>query len=496
MLKLKKRQKQVLDYITRFINKNNYSPSFEEIRKHFRLSSKSTVYYHIEKLKDRGYLNKIDYQARSLEIKENKKSESIAIPLLGTIAAGEPIEAIEVPEKIKVPKSQLSKSGEHFALKVQGNSMIDDGVYDGDTVIIRKQQTAENGETIVALINDNEVTLKKIYKEKNGFRLQPANPNVKPLFEKELIIQGKVISVIRNFEELKRKLVPRETKIRKRTPKKQKRKNKIEKWINTIQCMDCVETMKKLPDNCIDLVVTSPPYDDLRLYGAHTNRNKTELNGYSFPFEKIAKELYRVIKHGGVVIWVVGDATIDGNETGNSFRQALYFKSCGFKLFDTMIYSKPPRGAVGNNKTYWQSFEYMFVFSKGHPKTINLIKDRKNKEARSGDNGTKRLKNGELLKIKRGGYGDFGRRKNIWEYNIGKGHSTSDTIAFKHPAIFPEKLARDHIYTWSNKGDLVYDPMMGSGTVAKICILEGRNYLGSEINKDYCEIAKKRLSSI
>ena len=266
--------------------------------------------------------------------------------------------------------------------------------------------------------------------------------------------------------------------------------------LNRIYCENCLDTMSKMPDEYIDLTVTSPPYDDLRSYNNHISRNKTKLNGYSFPFEKIAKELYRVTKFGGVVVWVVGDETIEGDETGNSFRQALFFKECGFNLFDTMIYSKPPRGAVGNNKTYWQSFEYMFIFSKGSPKTINLIKDRKNKESRKGDNGTKRLQNGELLQLKRGGYSEFGRRKNIWEYNIGKGHSTGDNIAFEHPAIFPEKLARDHIYTWSNKNDLVYDPMMGSGTVAKMCLLEGRNYLGSEINKDYCKIAERRISII
>jgi len=202
---LTKRQKQILDHIKRFIKEKGYSPSLEEIRKHFRLASRSTIHHHIETLKEKGYLNKLDYQARTIELSNNRKSFSLLeIPLLGTIAAGEPIEAIEDPEMIKVPKSQLSKSGEHYALRVQGDSMIDEGIFDGDTVIIRKQPDAENGETVVALINDNEVTLKKIYKEKNGFRLQPANSSIKPIFAKELVIQGKVMSVIRNFEELKK----------------------------------------------------------------------------------------------------------------------------------------------------------------------------------------------------------------------------------------------------------------------------------------------------
>lgn len=252
--------------------------------------------------------------------------------------------------------------------------------------------------------------------------------------------------------------------------------------INKIYNENCLCTMAKIPDNFIDLTVTSPPYDGLRTY-----------NGYSFPFEEIAKELYRVTKEGGVVVWVVGDATIKGSESGTSFRQALYFKECGFNLFDTMIYAKPPRGAVGNNKAYWQTFEYMFVLCKGKPKTINLICDRKNKESREGDNGTKRLENGELLKVKRGGYSEYGRRTNIWEYGTGKGQSTKDNVAFNHPAIFPEQLANDHILSWSNQNDLVYDPFMGSGTVAKMSILNNRNWIGSEISEEYCKIIETRI---
>lgn len=243
-----------------------------------------------------------------------------------------------------------------------------------------------------------------------------------------------------------------------------------------------LETMAKMPDCVVDLTVTSPPYDGLRTY-----------NGYSFPFEEIAKELYRVTKQDGVVVWVVGDATINGSESGTSFRQALYFKECGFNLFDTMIYAKPPRGAVGNNKTYWQTFEYMFIFCKGKPKTINLICDRKNKESRGGDNGTKRLENGDLLKVKRGGYSEYGRRTNIWEYGIGKGQSTKDDFAFKHPAIFPEQLANDHILSWTNEGDLVYDCFMGSGTTAKMSILNNRNWIGSELSSEYCNIIEERI---
>jgi len=256
--------------------------------------------------------------------------------------------------------------------------------------------------------------------------------------------------------------------------------------LNNIYNENCLDTMVRMPDNFIDLTVTSPPYDDMRSYSGNTFSE----------FEAIAKEFYRVTKKGGVVVWVVGDQTVKGNESGTSFKQALYFKEIGFNLFDTMIYLKPPRGAVGNNNTYWQTFEYMFVLSKDKPKTINLIEDRENKEARSGDSGTKRLHDGSLLKLKRGGYSKYGRRTNAWEYLIGKGHSASDIIAHEHPAIFPEKLAQDHIVSWSNKGDLVYDPFMGSGTTAKMAILNNRKYIGSEISSKYCKIAQKRLEDL
>ena len=221
----------------------------------------------------------------------------------------------------------------------------------------------------------------------------------------------------------------------------------FERKINKLYNENCIKTMQNLPINFVDLVVTSPPYDDMRSYKNNTFNE----------FQEMAKSLFKVIKRGGVLVWVVGDQTIKGNETGTSFKQALFFKEIGFNLFDTMIYQKKPRGAVGNNKTYWQTFEYMFVLTKGTPKTINLIKDRENKDTRGGDKGTKRLKNGSLLNINRKGYDKLGRRTNIWEYNVGKGHSATDDIAFTHPAIFPEKLAKDHIYSWSNKDDVIYD---------------------------------------
>jgi len=196
-----KRQKQTLDFISSFQKKKGFSPSLEEIKKHLKLSSVSTAHHHVKKLQESGYLQKEYNQPRSVSTRNGKTT--IEIPLVGTIAAGQPIEAIEVPdETITVTKNEIGKFGNHYALRVQGSSMIDEGIYDGDIVVIRQQPVADNGETVVAIVNDNEATLKKIYQEKNRFRLQPANPSLFPIYTKELEIRGVVVKIIRNFESL------------------------------------------------------------------------------------------------------------------------------------------------------------------------------------------------------------------------------------------------------------------------------------------------------
>tara|TARA_R110002110_G_scaffold26619_1_gene97634 strand:+ start:793 stop:1665 length:873 start_codon:yes stop_codon:yes gene_type:complete len=270
------------------------------------------------------------------------------------------------------------------------------------------------------------------------------------------------------------------------------------KQLNQIINGDSVEVMKSMPDGCVDLTVTSPPYDSLRSYQDLIDGMKDEYNGYSFPFEQMAQELYRVTAKGGVIVWVVGDAVIKGSETGSSFRQALYFMELGFKLHDTMIYEKNgssfPARRDGNR--YSQLFEYMFVFSKGKPKTSNLICDKANRWAgyTHFGKGSIRNKKGELVERNIKPIPEFSPRNNIWKYNTGKNYSTKDKIAFQHPAIFPEKLAGDHILTWTNEGDVIFDPMAGSGTTPKMALINNRNYVGIEISEDYCEIARTRIS--
>lgn len=187
------KQKIVLDFITSFVDKNGYSPSLEEISKYLKLRSISTVHQYVGVLERKGYLSKVEFKQRSIEPVINETE----IPLLGYVAAGEPIEAISNPEPIKVPQSMLSKKGLHYGLKIKGNSMVDDGIYDGDIVVIKQQVTAQNGQRIVALINGNEATLKKIYREKNGFRLQPANSSMKPIFVTSIALRGAVVGIIR-----------------------------------------------------------------------------------------------------------------------------------------------------------------------------------------------------------------------------------------------------------------------------------------------------------
>ncbi len=252
-----------------------------------------------------------------------------------------------------------------------------------------------------------------------------------------------------------------------------------------LHCGNCVDFMLDMASESVDLTVTSPPYDDLRTY-----------NGYTFDFEAIAKGLYRITKQGGVVVWVVADQTKKGNESGTSFRQALYFQEMGFNLYDTMIWEKS--NTMGANQCYYQCFEYMFVFSKGIPKTINLICDRPNIQAGKIHYHQSRLRDGTIStdKNKTWKVKPFGKRTNIWKYAVGYGCKTADKIAYEHPAIFPEKLAEDHILSWSNPGDLVLDPMMGSGTTGKMALKHNRKFIGIDISDEYVEIARQRIDSL
>lgn len=466
------KQKQILEFTKKYLRKNKYSPSLQEIGKRFKLA-KSTVHQHIEELKQRGYLEKTDYKARSIKLPNNKKSSELAeIPLLGTITAGKPLEMFEISEKIKVPKNLLSKSGENFALQVQGNSMINEGIFDGDTVIVKKQPTAENGENVVALINGGETTLKKVFREKNGFRLQPANPELKPIYVKNLEIQGRVVSIIRNFEELKKENSAQKTK-----------QEYGSLPLNKIICGDATDVLKNFPDSSIDLIVTSPPYDGIRKY-----------NGFNYNLHDTGKELFRVLKEGGIVAMIIQDQTKNFGKSLTSFRTIVdWVDNVGFKLFETVIYKKHGAEGAWWNKRFRVDHEYIPVFLKGERPQFFDKAHLKVPSKHGGKTMTgcaTRLTNGKTLHSKKVTINPFKCRGTIWDYTT-CGDGTR--LKHQHPATFPNKIPYDFIKCFCPPGGIVLDPFIGSGTTALAAIELNKKYVGIDISKEYCELAKKRI---
>ena len=252
-------------------------------------------------------------------------------------------------------------------------------------------------------------------------------------------------------------------------------------FLDNIYCADALRFMRWLPDNCIDLVVTSPPYDNLRTY-----------NGYSFDFEGIAHEAYRVIKPGGVMVWVVGDSVVNGSETLTSMRQAIYFvDTVGFRMHDTMIYGKDGMPFPDTTR-YYQNAEFMFVLSKGAPKTVNLQRTKTTHTSKTFT--SQRNADGSITPMKYGLGKETRVLSNIWLLGTGYMKTTKDKKAFDHPAMFPEELARRHIVTWSNPGDLVLDFMSGSGTTCKMARNTGRHYLGCDVSLEYVTDSRTRLA--
>ena len=242
---------------------------------------------------------------------------------------------------------------------------------------------------------------------------------------------------------------------------------------------DCLERMKEIPEGSVDLTVTSPPYDNLRTYNGNNDQWGEHV------WKAVLADLYRVTKDGGVVVWVVGDATIKGSETGTSFKQALWAMECGFNLHDTMIYKVSGTGAKGSVYSYWQEFEYMFVLSRGRPTAINFRTVRRPKAS----GGSRLRKDGTRKREARKNVGEIIDSKigNVWEYSVGGRN------CYPHPAKFPYELAQDHILSWSNEGDTVLDPFMGSGTTGVACVNTGRDFIGIELDQSYFDIAQHRI---
>lgn len=438
------RQKQVKDFVEKTISKKGVAPSEREIARRFKIFP-STAHEHLATLQNKGYLEKTPGQARGIKI-ANIPTKLIRIPLLGTITAGEPIETYQIPENITVSKNLLTKSGEHFALKVNGDSMINESIFDGDMVIIRRQQTAENGDSVVALINGSETTLKKIYREKSGFKLQPANPSLKPIFVKTLDIQGKVVSIIHSFE-------------------------KPEFEINRIICGDVLEKMKEIPDNSIHLAITSPPYNVGKDYDNHND--KMDYQDYLNWLEKVWQETKRVLVSGGRFALNIAPTGIkDFVPIHHDF--ANQFRKLGMKFRTEIIWYKQTmlkRTAWGSFKSpanphIVPSWEYVMIFSKnqdrldGDPKNTDISKE-------------------EFMKFSDGFW-------QIWPETKRKGH----------PAPFPEDLVYRLIKFYSYKDNTVLDMFGGTGTVAAVAAKTGRNFIHIDISPQYCKIAKERVNKV
>src|SRR3989338_4718310 len=468
-----KRQKDTLDFITDYQTKKGYAPSLNEIRGNLKLSSVSTAHFHVAKLRDLGYLFK--EERRPLSIETFGRETMVKIPLLGMIAAGRPIEAIQNKEMIAVPRSKVPSPSSIYALRVVGKSMIDENINDGDVILVRQQETAENGQKVVALIDNREVTLKKFYKERGHIRLQPANKNMEPLIfrnKRDVAIQGIVLDVIREEGS---------ALIQIQEPKEHTRDEELP--INKIICGDAVEVMKKFPSHSVDMVVTSPQYDNVRDY-----------KGFSLDLHSTGKEIYRVLKDGGVAVMVIQDQTKNFGKSLTSFRTIVdWCDSFGFKLFETVIYRK--YGAEGGwwNKRFRVDHEYIPIFLKGErPQYFNKehLKIPSKHGGKTLTGGGTRLTNGIRIATRSIKINLTKCRGTIWEYlTAGDG----SRLKHEHPATFPNKLPYDFIECFTPKGGVVLDPFVGSGTTTVAAKNLGYKYIGIDITPEYCAIAEKRM---
>ena len=466
---LTKRQKQVLSYISKYITAHDYAPSLEEIKKHLRLSSVSTAHYHVQALQNMGYLRKENNQPRALDVFSMQKF--IHIPLLGTIAAGQPIEAIEDKESIAIPQSKIKKGGDYFALRVAGESMQDENINDGDVVIVRSQTTAQNGQKVVALINNHEVTLKKIYKDRDKIRLEPANPAFRTIAvaAKNVKVQGVLVDIIKNHSNNKK--IENSNNLR---DKKQKnfispryKANSVKKlkypgdFIDNIICGNVLDVMSQIPDGSVDLVVTSPPYNLKNSTGNGMKDGRggkwakaALINGYShhndcMPHDEYAKwqkeclkEMYRIINDTGAIMynhkWRVQGGLLQD-------RQDIVM---GFPIRQIIIWRR--KGGINFNPGYFlPTYEVIYIIPK--PK-FKLAK-------------------------KANAHGD------VWEFK--------QEMNNEHPAPFPVGLIERCIS--STKAKVILDPFMGSGTTAVVAKGLGRNFIGIDISPKYCKMAEERL---
>jgi site-specific DNA-methyltransferase (adenine-specific) len=460
---LTKRQKEVLDFIKESSKKKGYAPSLEEIQRHFKLASVSTAHFHVTKLRDGGYLDKSENRARAISVAV--RGAGIKIPLLGTIAAGKPIEAIENKEMIEVDKALLSKGGSHYALKVSGNSMIDEGIFDGDTVIVREQQVAENGEKVVALVNGNEATLKKFYFENNRVRLQPANPSFPPIFPDEIMIQGKVIGLISNKNE------PQE--IDKTHPKE--KLEYVSDGISTIFHGDSLKVLKNIKDESVDLVFADPPYNLGKDFGNNSDKWDSVTKYLEWCQEWI-NECIRILKPDGTFYFM--------NATQHMPYLDVYVSS-KLKIVNRIIWSYDSSGVQAKNK-FGSLYEPILMAVKDDQKYKFNYEDIQ-VEAKTG---AKR----KLIDYRKKVPTPYNTKKtpgNVWYF---------PRVRYRmpeyedHPSQKPEALMERIILASSNPGDVVLDPFAGTFTTCTVARNHGRKTIGIEMSEKYFKIGLRRLN--
>lgn len=460
-------KKKILDFINTYSIKHGFSPSLEEIKKKLKLHSVSTIHQHLEELKRSGYLKKKKNQRRSINIQNI--NTMVKIPLLGTIAAGQPIHIFEEEKEIiAVPKSKLPRSVGVFALHVSGDSMIDENIYDGDTILVKKQNTAENGEKVVALVNGNEATLKTFYKERGQIRLQPANKNYKPIIiksEQQLTLQGILLDVVRTNETeepLQDFVLP--------VKKNPQQRGKISDYINKIYNGDVMHVLKDLPDNSIDMIFGDPDYNVGIKYGE--NNYTRNFDDYINWYIELTKESMRVLKNDGNLFML--------NYPQQNAHLRVKYLDAHFPhiseyvwVYNTNVGHTPKR------------------FTTAHRSILHVRKNAgnkffKNEVALPYKNPTDRRIRQNLEN------GSKGRMPYSWfEFNLVKNVSKEKTY---HACQIPQKLTEMLIKASTKPKDIVFTLFGGSGAEIDVCRNLNRQFISAEIDKKYCDIINDRLT--
>ena len=485
-----KRQREVLNFITGYQNRKGYAPSLDDIRKRFKLASVSTAHFHVSKLHDLGYLSKEENKPRSIDVVD--REAMVSIPLLGTIAAGQPIEAIHNTEMISVAKNKLPRSSEVYALRVVGNSMIDENINDGDVVLVKYQNTAENGQKVVALIDNQEATLKKFYREKGHIRFQPANKNIEPIIIDKgvpVAIQGIVLDVIMSenpeieTEQRQTKIAESSTQSSLLPQKKIKIAYKPTKDADAVLFHgDRLDLMRQLPDKSVKLVVTSPPYNIGKEY-----EKRKDLDSYLADQEKTIKEAIRILSNDGSICWQVGNHIAKDGEVFP--LDALVYaigKKFGLKLRNRIIW----RFGHGLHctKRFSGRHETIVWFTKSDNYTFNLDPVRVPQKYPGKRNFKKNEKYGTLSG------NPLGKNpEDVWDIPNVKNNHPEKT---DHPCQFPIELIERLVLSMTNLGDVVLDPYLGVGSAVCAAVIHNRKGYGSDIMKNYLNIAEKRIKAV